>query len=187
MKVLIDIILFLRVDILFRKINVILSLALWERTKKELKIPINYVSQGYNYPIIVSSNNIGEFSIDETSHLKSDTFIDYSGGVFIGKYFHTGRGLTVFSSNHNYDKPSSIPFDDIDICKPVTIQDFVWCGTNVTIVPGVCIGEGAVIAAGAVVTRDVPKLAVVGGNPASIIKYREQSVFEKLKKEKKYY
>ena len=50
-----------------------------------------------------------------------------------------------------------------------------------TIVPGVTIGEGAILAAGAVITKDVPPLSVVGGNPAKVIKYRDKEHFEALK------
>jgi acetyltransferase-like isoleucine patch superfamily enzyme len=68
----------------------------------------------------------------------------------------------------------------------VHIKDFVWCGNNVTIIPGITIGEGAIIAAGAVVVKDVPDCAIVGGNPAQIIKYRNKEAFYKLKSEKKF-
>jgi hypothetical protein len=58
---------------------------------------------------------------------------------------------------------------------------------SATIVPGVTVGEGAVLGAGSVVTKSVPKYAVVGGNPAKVIKYRDIEMFERLKAEKKYY
>ena len=98
----------------------------------------------------------------------------------IGAYFHTGRGLTIFSSNHKYDNDNFIPYDSVSINKPVIIKDFVWLGSNVTIVPGVTIGEG-------VVTRDIPDYAVIGGNPAQIIKYRDIDRFCKLKESKRYF
>lgn len=146
---------------------------------------INYVSQGYGGVIL--GGDLSKFKIDRTSHLKSNTFIECSGGVTIGKYFHTGRGLTIFSTNHNYENATKIPYDKVPIEKPVTIKDFVWCGANVTIVPGVTIGEGVVIGAGSVVTKDVPDCAVIGGNPAKVLKYRNIEEFKRLKKEGKYY
>ena len=145
-------------------------------------LSIKFVPQG-GYELTISGD-IANFKIHSTSHLKSDTFIECSGGVKIGRYFHVGRGLTIFSTNHNYDKATMIPYDSVSIDKPVVIGDFVWCGCNVTIVPGVTIGEGVVIGAGAVVTKSVPDYAVVGGNPAKIIKYRDESSFNRLKKEK---
>ena len=146
---------------------------------------INFVAQG-NFNFFINGE-LQRFKIDETSHLKSDTFIECSGGVFIGRYFHTGRGLTIFSTNHNYDNKAKIPYDETSIIAPVVIKDFVWCGANVTILPGVSIGEGAVVGAGSVVTRNVPPCAVVGGNPAEIIKYRNKEVFYKLKAEGKFF
>lgn len=147
-------------------------------------IPLRFVPQGgYRFEI---SGPLSKFSIDATSHIKSDTFIECSGGVTIGRYLHTGRGLTIFSTNHNYQRPTAIPYDSTDIARPVAIGDFVWLGANVTIMPGVTIGEGAVVGGGSVVTGDVPKYAVVGGNPARVLKYRDADVFEELKRLEKF-
>jgi len=146
---------------------------------------IHFVSQGGGRVFI--SGDIRKFKIASTSHLKSATLIECSGGVTIGEYFHTGKGLTIFSTNHNYDSGDSIPYGIESIEKPVIIKDYVWCGANVTIVPGVTIGEGVVIGAGSVVTKNIPDFAVIGGNPAQIIKYRDIKKFLKLKSEKKNY
>lgn len=146
---------------------------------------INFIPQG-NYTLNIIGN-LKRFKIDRTSHLKSDAFIESTGGVTIGKYFHTGKGLTIFSTNHNYESNKSIPYDKKIIEKSVIIEDFVWCGANVTIVPGITVGEGVVIGAGSVVTKNVPKYAVIGGNPAKILKYRDSNTFERLKSEGKYF
>ena len=146
---------------------------------------INFIQQGWGGLKIEGNKN--NFKIDKTSHLKSNTYIECSGGVYIGKYLHCAQGLTIYSANHNYKSTEYIPYGlDWDL-KPVEIQDFVWIGANVTIVPGVTVHEGAIIGAGAVVTKDVPKYAIVGGNPAKIIKYRDKENFEKLKAEGKYF
>ena len=79
-----------------------------------------------------------------------------------------------------------IPYGNDDVLREVVIGNWVWCGANVTIVPGVHIGDGAVIGSGAVVTKDVPECAVVGGNPAKVIKYRDKDHFYKLKSEGKF-
>lgn len=67
------------------------------------------------------------------------------------------------------------------------IKEFVWCGNNVTIIPGITIGEGAIVAAGAVVAKDVPACAIVGGNPAKLIRYRDKDEFYRLKAKGKYF
>ena len=120
-------------------------------------------------------------------NFNDNVFINGSGEVHIGSYFHTGVNLTIISSNHNFENATSIPYDKTRIHKKVIIKDFVWCGNNVTIIPGITIGEGAIIAAGAVVVKDVPDCAIVGGNPAQLIRYRNKEEFYRLKEEKKYF
>ena len=146
---------------------------------------ITFIPQG-SYKLSLMGD-LSKFKIDPTSHLKSDAVIECTGGVIIGKYFHTGRGLTIFSTNHNYNSTKLIPYDATDILKPVIIKDFVWAGANVTIVPGVTIGEGVVIGAGAVVTKSIQDYAIVGGNPAEVIGYRDIEVFKTLQEEGKFY
>lgn len=96
----------------------------------------------------------------------------------------------LLGGNHAYDGVSTFPFQTKYFAKleaiskgPITIGDDVWIGFNSTILSGVTIGQGAVIAAGSVVTRDVPSYAVVGGNPAKVLKYRfEPALIEKLRR-----
>ena len=59
---------------------------------------------------------------------------------------------------------------DLEYGRPVVIEDNVWIGGNVVILPGVTIGEGSVIAAGSIVTRDIPPRVVAGGNPCRVIR-----------------
>jgi acetyltransferase-like isoleucine patch superfamily enzyme len=61
-------------------------------------------------------------------------------------------------------------------CRPITIGDGSWLGARVTVVPGVTIGRGVIVAAGAVVTRDVPADAKVAGNPARVIGWANRPV-----------
>ncbi len=132
-------------------------------------------------------NSPEKLIIDKGTVINGYCYINAYGGVRIGKYCHIGKGLTIFSHNHNYHSVKSVPYDEEDIIKPVIIEDCVWCGANVTIVPGVTIGEGAVIGSGSVITKNVPKGAVMGGNPAVVIKYRDIELYEKLKLEGKFY
>ena len=70
--------------------------------------------------------------------------------------------------------------------KQVVVDDYVWIGSDVIISGNVHIEEGAIVAIGSVVVKDVPRCAIVGGNPAKIIKYRDIEHFEKLKNEGNY-
>lgn len=107
------------------------------------------------------------------------------GRVEIGKYFHSGTECLIITSNHNYEG-EAIPYDRMDIAKNVKIGDFVWFGSRVLVLPGVTIGEGAIIQAGAVVVNDIPAYAIAGGNPARVFKYRDKEHFNKLKSEGKF-
>ncbi|MCQ2959776.1 MAG: sugar O-acetyltransferase [Bacteroidales bacterium] len=88
------------------------------------------------------------------------------GGIFIGNDCLIGHNATLCTINHN---PDPAHRGDM-IFKPIHIEDKVWLGANVTVCPGVTIGEGAIVAAGAVVTKDVEPRTVVGGIPAKFIK-----------------
>lgn len=92
----------------------------------------------------------------------------------------------IITQNHNYDHGAAIPYDDTYELKNVVIEDNVWFGNRVIVVGNITIGEGAIVAAGAVVSKDVPKCAIVGGNPAKVIKYRDIEHYEKLKQEGKF-
>ena len=102
------------------------------------------------------------------------------GIVVFGNYFHSGRECMIITQNHNYEG-GMIPYDNTYIYKNVIIGDCVWFGNRVIVTGNVTIGEGAIIAAGSVVCKDVPPLAIVGGNPAKIIKYRNKEHYYKLK------
>lgn len=116
-------------------------------------------------------------------------FVKDEGGVKIGSGTIISRNCEIWTSNHNYnsDDLQCIPYDKRMVKKPVSIGENVWIGSRVTILPGVNIGEGAVVGAGSVVTGNVPKGAVIGGNPAKVIKYRNLELYDKLKQEGRIY
>ena len=88
--------------------------------------------------------------------------------VRIGNSCLIGPNTLITTVGHSLDKEGRR--ERIGICKPVVIGNDVWIGGNVTILPGVHIGDNVVIAAGAVVTKDIPDNCVVGGVPAKKIK-----------------
>lgn len=107
------------------------------------------------------------------------------GGITIGKNTAIGEGCFFITTNHNYKSETCVPFDNIGIKQPIKIGDNVWIGARSKICPGVRIDDGAIVAMGSVVTKSVPKCAIVGGNPAKIIKYRDIDIYNKLAKDGK--
>ncbi len=102
-----------------------------------------------------------------------------AGPLSIGNDVMMAPNVTIVTQNHKISD-LTIPMRLQTAPKQkVTIADDVWIGTNVIILPGVTIGKGSVIAGGAVVTKDVDEYAIVGGNPAKIIKYRNEGEAEK--------
>ena len=108
------------------------------------------------------------------------------GSVYIGNYFHSGTECMIITQNHRYEG-DEIPYDSTFDFKTVRIGDCVWFGNRVTVTGNITIGEGAIIAAGAVVCKDVPPLAIVGGNPAKVIKYRDKDRYYRLKAEGRFH
>jgi len=98
-------------------------------------------------------------------------------GVRAGKYVMFGPNVTIVGKDHNFDRVGTpIIFSGRPIAKPTIIEDDVWVGACAVIVGGVVIGRGAIIAAGALVTKDVAPYSIVGGVPAKLIKYRMSEI-----------
>ncbi len=124
-------------------------------------------------------------SIGNNVHIGKGCFFVANGGLVIGDNTHISRSVTIYTTNHQYIG-SALPYDEMEIPKPVTIGRNVWIGMRTCIIPGVEIGEGAVIGMGTVVSRNVPAGAVVGTAPQRIIKTRKQEHYEQLDRQKKY-
>ncbi|WP_332675306.1 CatB-related O-acetyltransferase [Aromatoleum sp.] len=105
-------------------------------------------------------------------------------GVEIGRYCSIGRDVTIGTGHHELEALSTSPFfghfterSTMKLADPVKrirvkVGNDVWIGDRAIVLSGVTVGHGAVIAAGAVVNRDVPDFAIVGGVPARVIRYR---------------
>ena len=125
-----------------------------------------------NHSIIESysciNNAVGDVVIGDYTRIGIHNTI--IGPVCIGSHVNLAQGITVTALNHNFeDKEKRIDEQGITT-KPVIIGDDVWIGANAVILPGVTIGKHCVVAAGAVVTKDVPDNTIVGGVPAKEIK-----------------
>lgn len=137
-------------------------------------------------------------SIGGPSYINCNTTIGYNcgfsgvsvngkGNLKIGDHFRSGSELLFLTQNHNYEKAKCLPYDNEYIYKDIEVGDCVWMGARVTILPGTKIGEGVIVQAGSVVHGKIPKLAIIGGNPAKVIKYRDSEHYEKLKSEGRFY
>lgn len=139
--------------------------------------------------------NIGEnVIIDKTVTFSNSKNIEIGNNCYIGPFgnIHGLGGITIensviigprviiYSSNHNYEKAETIPYDAKVIKRAVHIEKGVWIGDSVMIVPGVRIGMGAIVGMGSVVTKDVEAFSIVGGNPAKLIKKRSKEDIEKF-------
>ena len=104
--------------------------------------------------------------IGENVFINSNCTMQDQGGVFIGDDVLIGHNVCLLTLNHDFEIEKRAELHP----SPVHIKDKAWIGSNTTILPGVTIGEGAIVAAGAVVTRDVMAKTIVGGVPAKLIK-----------------
>jgi acetyltransferase-like isoleucine patch superfamily enzyme len=118
-------------------------------------------------------------------HIDEGCYLDARGGILIGDNTHISRNVTICSSHPRFEG-DALPYDNMQVDKPVTIGKNVWIDMNVTIVPGVIIGEGAVIRVGAVINEDVPALAIVSSAVAVISNTREASRYKQLEQQQRW-
>lgn len=113
---------------------------------------------------LIIGNNVG---------IAQNCFIQVRGNVSIGNNVIFGPGVSIFSENHVYDDPETpISFQGVSRMG-VAIEDGAWLGTHSIILDGVSIGNNSVVAAGSIVTKNVPPFSIVAGVPAKIIKLRK--------------
>lgn len=113
---------------------------------------------------------------DYTSIPKGATFYCTEAPLTIGKKLIFGPHPTIITGDHRIDVIGKYIMDSTEKLPendaPVVIEDDVWTGVNVTILKGVTIGRGSVIAAGAVATKSFPPYSIIGGVPAKVLKMR---------------
>ena len=118
--------------------------------------------------------------------IQKGVVINGQGGLAIGSNVAISFNTTIWTIEHRYMNANAIPHDDHVLMRPVRINDNVWIGANVTVTPGVEIGEGAIIGLGAVVISDVRPLAIMLGNPARAIGFRDREHYERCKAERRF-
>ncbi|HET7489517.1 MAG TPA: acyltransferase [Acidimicrobiales bacterium] len=120
--------------------------------------------------VVAKRLRIGEFTT-----IGDSAFLDAREGIDIGDCVNLGSHVTIYTLEHDPDDP-----DFGAQGGPVVVEDYAWLSSHSLILPAVRIGRGAVVAAGAVVTRDVPPYAVVGGVPARFIRERSRDLRYRL-------
>jgi acetyltransferase-like isoleucine patch superfamily enzyme len=114
------------------------------------------------------NNAVGDVIIGD--HTRIGLHNTIIGPVTIGSHVNLAQGITITALNHNFDD-SEKRIDQQGIStKEVVLEDDIWVGANAVILPGVTIGKHAVVAAGAIVTKDVPPHSLVAGVPAKVIR-----------------
>ena len=133
---------------------------------------------------IIGASLVGKVEIGDFTALAGPGIILYgqTNSVKVGRYCSIGRNVSIYESNHFLDRISTYYMarnvfggrlsDCVESSGSVDVGNDVWIGVNSVILSGVKIGNGAVVAAGSVVTKDVPAYAIVGGVPAKVIRYR---------------
>lgn len=125
-----------------------------------------------NYSVIESfaciNNAVGDVMIGD--HTRIGLHNTIIGPVTIGSHVNLAQGITITALNHNFEDSEKRIDEQGVSTSAVAIEDDIWIGANAVVLPGVTIGHHSVVAAGAVVTKDVPPHSLVAGVPAKIIK-----------------
>lgn len=120
----------------------------------------------------VEFRNGKNISIGDYCFINKHTLLDGRGGkLTIGNNVDIAQEVNIWTLSHN-------PHDDFHRVwgKEVVIEDYVWIASRATIMPGIHIGKGAVVAAGSIVTKDVPAMAIVAGIPAKVVGQRKSGL-----------
>lgn len=153
----------------------------WDKVWSPIyKCAMKYCGEGvYLRPMSSDFKGLQNMSIgDGTSIPKGSTFYCTIAPLTIGKKVLFGPKPTIITGDHRIDIIGKYIIDVTDTEKgpehdlPVIIEDDVWCGANVTILKGVTIGRGSIVAAGAVVTKSCPPYSIIGGIPAKVLRMR---------------
>lgn len=157
------------------------------KVRWRLKNTMNNTSPVNLFPI--SLVNIGDHSYGP---IEVYTYYKDGEGLEIGKYCSIAKGVKfILGGNHDIHKLMTFPvynilidnkFNESETKGKIVLEDDVWIGVGATVLSGVKLGQGCVVAAGSVVTKSFPEFSVIGGNPAKILKMRfDDDVLNKLK------
>lgn len=115
------------------------------------------------------------------------TYLNGRGGLHIHDHVIMAPEIVILTAMHRYKDAEMVPYDPVELLRPVTVERCVWIGYRAMIMPGVTIGEGSIVAAGAVVTKSCPPGSILGGNPAQVIGQRDMDHYQDLVDREQFY
>lgn len=152
----------------------IISVIMWTPFQSLRRLTCKLLMKKYNLSSSISRNvclkSPYRISIGSNCNINKGVLLDGRGGLVIGNNVDIAQEVNIWTEQHDYNDPSYKA-----ISRSVTIDDYAWVASRATILPGVHIGRGAVIACGAVVTKDVLPFTVVAGIPARVINRRNEN------------
>jgi acetyltransferase-like isoleucine patch superfamily enzyme len=134
-----------------------------------------------------SCSTCSRISIGNHVYLGPGTNLVGRGGITVQDHVIIGPEVVVMSSIHNWRGAAWVPYDKVEVLKPVVIGRASWVGYRVLIMPGVELGPGTIVGAGSVVTKSFPAGTVLAGNPARQINQRDMAQFEHCCREGLFY
>ncbi|MFZ3588945.1 acyltransferase [Bacillus sp. DJP31] len=169
----------------------LLKVIRWAKHKvfiKRLSLSLKFIGDKTKIHHSVKIHYPSNVIISNFVHLGPGVYINAKGKVTIRSGVIIAPNVRILTSNHNYkEQIKSIPYDNVDHTYHCIIGEGAWICDSAIILPNVNIGKGAIVAAGAVITKNVPDFAIVGGNPAKLISYRDSDLLNSLINSEEYY
>ena len=162
-------------DILSRYYHFIIQILLWIPSSLFRRASCKVLMGSFSMTSFVGRNvdlrSPYRIYIGRFSNINKQCVLDGRGSLRIGNCVDIAQDVYIWTEQHDYNSPTYNA-----VTASVIIEDYVWIASRATILPGVTIGRGAVIACGAVVTKDVPPLCIVAGVPAKVIGQRKDNM-----------
>ncbi|MCX6343546.1 MAG: acyltransferase [Armatimonadetes bacterium] len=150
-------------------------------------IGLRLLGSGVECDASVSVVHPERLAIGNYVYIGPRTYLNATGGLEIHDHTIISQEVAVLSSLHRYKESTMVPYDAVELLRPVTIERCVWIGLRAIIMPGVTIGEGSIVGAGAVVTKSCAAGSILAGNPARVVATRDMERYQELVDNKQFY